>query len=87
MINFELSRSSIPRLELTSRNGCGRLCDYCPQSDYIAEYKSLTRLEKDKVNTLSYETIKKVSKNIPESTIISHTGLQSRSTTQISLRL
>ncbi len=74
MINFDMSRSPVPRLELTSRNGCGRLCDYCPQSTYIAEYKSLTKFDKDRANTLTYETIKRITPNIPRGTIISHTG-------------
>jgi len=74
MKNFEMSRSSVARLELTSRNGCGRLCDYCPQSTYIREYKSLTRLDEVRNNSLTFELVKKVTPNIPLQTIISHTG-------------
>lgn len=70
MENFSKSKSDAPRLELTARAGCGRMCDYCPQDSYISKYKKVS----GGVNSLSIDLIERISKNIMSGTIISHTG-------------
>lgn len=70
MENFLNSKSDEPRLELTSRGGCGRMCEYCPQDSYISEYKEIS----EGINFLSIDLIRKITKNITNETVISHTG-------------
>ena len=71
MLNFIKSKKKDPSLELTVSPACSKLCDYCPQTEYIENYKKKYSGE-DKV--LKLDTIKKISKNIPNSTIIKWTG-------------
>ena len=60
-----------PSLEITVSPACPKLSDYCPQTDYISNYKKKFSNE-DKV--LSLDTIKQISKNVPNSTTIKWTG-------------
>lgn len=69
-INFQMSRSDRPRLELTSRVGCGRRCDYCPQETYIKAYRGQVSGN----TALTFDLIQNISRNIPSDTVISHTG-------------
>ena len=71
MINFSKSKKNNSSLEITVSPACSKLCDYCPQTEYIGNYKKKFSNE-DKFLTLN--TLKEVSKNIPQSTIIKWTG-------------
>jgi len=71
MLNFTKSKKEISSLEITVSPACSKLCDYCPQTEYITNYKKKFSNE-DKVLKLS--TLKEVSKNIPKSTLIKWTG-------------
>ncbi len=71
MINFTKSKKENNYLEITVSPACPKLCDYCPQTAYITNYKKKFSNE-DKV--LKLDTIKQISKNVPNSTIIKWTG-------------
>ncbi len=71
MINFSKSKKQIPSLEFTVSPACAKLCDYCPQTAYIKNYKSKF-LNEDKVLTI--KTLKGIIKNISKGTIIKWTG-------------
>ena len=68
--SFSLSKSSVPRLEITHRSLCGRMCDYCPQE----AYRDAITLSNIKQRDLTTDLVKLILPNIPSNTIISHTG-------------
>ena len=61
MINFTKSKKENNYLEITVSPACPKLCDYCPQTAYITNYKKKFSNE-DKV--LKLDTIKQISKNV-----------------------
>ena len=67
--SFDKSKSDQPRLEISVKGGCGRLCAYCPQELYITQFKKIA-----KGKMLTYDDIVLYSKNIPNETLISWTG-------------
>ena len=71
MINFTKSKNDNLSLEISVQSACSKLCDYCPQSNYISNYKKKF-FNEEKI--LTFETVKLISKNIPSKTIIKWTG-------------
>lgn len=71
MNNFSKSKKKDSSLEITVSPACSKLCDYCPQTTYIKNYKEKF-LNEDKVLTL--KTVKEISKNISNNTTIKWTG-------------
>ena len=60
-------------LELCSTWLCGRMCDYCPQTDFLKAGKKM--FPKKRYKFLSIDLFKKIIKNInPDTTIIQWTG-------------
>ena len=39
-LNIYLSKNEINGLEISVKVGCGLFCEYCPQDNYIKNYKS-----------------------------------------------
>jgi len=70
MINFQKSKKEVLHLEMSVQVGCGMMCGYCPQTEYIKRYKELF----DKRHKLSYEYFLSIVNNIPIGTVIHWTG-------------
>jgi len=70
MINFQKSKKELLHLEISVQVGCGMMCEYCPQTEYIKRYKELF----DKRDKLSYEYFLFIADNIPIDTVIHWTG-------------
>jgi hypothetical protein len=70
MNNFKLSKQKELHLEISVQVGCGRMCDYCPQTEYIQRYSELF-LKKDK---LTFDYFLSIVDNIPPETVIHWTG-------------
>lgn len=67
---FNASKQNRPALEISGRSACGRMCDYCPQSEYNFSYKKI-----DSENSkLTLSQVIKIQKNIPIDTVIHWTG-------------
>lgn len=67
---FSASKQPRPALEISGRSACGRMCDYCPQTEYNLAYKKI-----DPVNQkLTLDKIVQIQKNIPLNTVIHWTG-------------
>ena len=71
MLNFTKSKKERSSLEITVSPACSKMCDYCPQTQYITNYKNKFSNEE---KFLKLSTLKEVSKNIPKSTYIKWTG-------------
>ena len=70
MKNFKKSKQKEFHLEISVQVGCGRMCDYCPQTEYIQRYDELF-LKKDK---LTFDYFLSIIDNIPPETVIHWTG-------------
>ena len=69
-MNFQKSKKNVPHLEISVQVGCGMMCDYCPQVEYIKRYKTLF----GKIDKLSYDIFLTMIDNIPIETVIHWTG-------------
>ena len=68
---FQKSKVDINRLEISVRVGCGRLCNYCPQNQYIESYRKKFQGEE---KFLTLEMVKSIIRNIDKGTVIHWTG-------------
>ena len=68
--SFQKSKKQSPHLEISVQVGCGLMCSYCPQTQYIKKYKEIY----GKRHKLSYDTFLLVVDNIPLNTVIHWTG-------------
>jgi len=68
---FSMSKNEVDALEISVKVGCGLFCDYCPQNEYIQNYKSKYP---DDEKVLTEETFKSVLRNVPNSVYIKWTG-------------
>lgn len=70
-IAFSMSKNEVDALEISVKVGCGLFCDYCPQDEYIQNYRS--RYQSDE-KVLTEETFKSVLRNVPASVYMKWTG-------------
>jgi sulfatase maturation enzyme AslB (radical SAM superfamily) len=67
---FNASKQVRPALEISGRSACGRMCDYCPQTEFNSAYKKIDPENK----RLTLDQIVLMQKNIPVDTVIHWTG-------------
>lgn len=70
-IAFSMSKNEIDALEISVKVGCGLFCDYCPQDEYIQNYRSKYKSDE---KVLTEETFKAVLRNVPTSVYMKWTG-------------
>ena len=68
---FYMSKRERPSLEISVKVGCGLMCTYCPQGDYIKSYKSNYP---DEFKVLTKEVFLDCMKNISTNVLIKWTG-------------
>lgn len=69
--SFILSKRERNCLEVTVKKGCGLMCSYCPQKEYIKNYKTK---QANQDGVLRMDTFSRCMQNVDTSTIIKWTG-------------
>lgn len=57
-------------LEITTQIGCGNMCEYCPQNDFVKKY-----FQRSNVRVMSFEVFKKCVDKVPPTTDICFSGM------------
>ena len=68
---FYMSKNERMSLEISVKVGCGLMCTYCPQDDYIKSFKSSYP---DEFKVLTKEVFMDCMKNVSTNVLIKWTG-------------